>query len=37
MIAALLVRDGPALGRVLRFHLERTWDRVRNVLGLTEP
>ena len=37
MIAALLVRDGPALGRVLRFHLERSWDRVRNVLGLTEP
>jgi DNA-binding GntR family transcriptional regulator len=37
MIAALLVRDGPVLGRVLRGHLERTWDRVRNVLGLTEP
>ncbi len=37
MIDALLKRDGPALGRVLRGHLERTWDRVRNVLGLTEP
>ena len=37
MIAALLKRDGPALGQVLRFHLERTWDRVRNVLGVTEP
>ncbi len=37
MIAALLSRDGAALGRVLRFHLERTWDRVRNVLGLTAP
>ncbi len=37
MIAALLKRDGVALGRVLRGHLERTWDRVRNVLGLTEP
>lgn len=34
MIAALLKRDGPALGRVLRFHLERTWERVRNVLGV---
>ncbi len=34
MIAALLKRDGPALGRVLRFHLERTWDRVRNVLDV---
>ena len=36
MIAALLKRDGPALGRVLRFHLERTWDRVRNVLGVPD-
>ena len=36
MIAALLKRDGPALGQVLRFHLERTWDRVRNVLGVTD-
>ncbi|MBL0900218.1 MAG: GntR family transcriptional regulator [Alphaproteobacteria bacterium] len=36
MIAALLKRDGPALGRVLRFHLERTWERVRNVLGVGE-
>lgn len=37
MIAALLKRDGPTLGQVLRFHLERTWDRVRNVLGVPEP
>ena len=36
MIEALLRRDGPALGQVLRFHLERTWERVRNVLGLDD-
>lgn len=34
MMAALLARDGAALGRVLKAHLDRTWDRVRNVLGL---
>jgi DNA-binding GntR family transcriptional regulator len=37
MMAALLARDGAALGRALKQHLERTWDRVRNVLGLSEP
>lgn len=36
MVEALLRRDGPALGQVLRFHLERTWERVRNVLALPE-
>lgn len=37
MMAAVLARDGAALGKVLKDHLERTWDRVRNVLGLSEP
>lgn len=37
MIAALRARDGAALGTALKAHLERTWDRVRNVLGLVEP
>ena len=37
MMAALLARDGAALGRVLKGHLDRTWDRVRNVLGIVEP
>jgi len=37
MIAALLKRDGPALGQVLRSHLDRTWDRVRRVLNIGDP
>ena len=36
MVAALRARDGAALGRVLKGHLERTWDRVANVMGLGE-
>lgn len=32
MVAALTARDGEALSAVLRRHLQRTWERVRDVL-----
>lgn len=31
-IAALVVRDGPRLGRLLRRHKEQTWNELRDVL-----
>ena len=37
MMAALLARDGAALGKLLDEHMEMTWRRVSRSLGFKEP
>jgi hypothetical protein len=32
MIVALEARDGTILGQVLKAHMEKTWERVKNSL-----
>jgi len=35
-IAALVDRDGPRLGRLLREHLDNTWPRVSSVVAAAD-